>query len=83
MRRVRFSEPVPIAGGRGDRRYLVVSQTFTSGARNDLPQLVYRYFVQVDQVMLEVILAFNSGDTRSQLYRETALKIVTSVKPKV
>jgi hypothetical protein len=77
-----FSGVVAIADAPPNRKYLVVAQTFTSGARNDLPQLVYRYFAQADQVMLELILTFNSGDKRSQTYRETALDIITSVKPR-
>jgi hypothetical protein len=77
-----FSDVASIADPPQGRKYLVVAQTFTTGAQNELPQLVYRYFAQADQVMLELILTFNSGDTRSQMYRDTALKIITSLKPK-
>jgi hypothetical protein len=77
-----FSAVASLAGSLVPIRYLVVSQTYTAGARNEVPQLIYRYFAEADHQMIELILAFNSGDKQSQVYRETALKIITSLQLK-
>lgn len=77
----KFSKAVSEAGRSGSLSYIVVSQTYTTGAHNELPQNIYLYFVQASGQMIELILAYNSGDERSQMYRDTALKIITSIGP--
>jgi len=78
----KFSDVMSIKGDFGAIRYLVVTQTYTTGARNDLPQFIYRYFAQANAQMIELILTFNSGDKRSQECQNTALKILASLHPK-
>ncbi len=77
-----FSKIASVSGKLASINYIVVTQTSASGGRNEVPQVVNLYFAQADRVMIELILEFNSGDQQSQMYREMALKIVVSLRPK-
>ena len=77
-----FSKIMSGAGPSATIRYVVVVQTFTTGARNEVPQVLYSYFAQADRKMVEFRLAFNLGDRDSERYRKLALKTVLSLQPK-
>lgn len=77
----RFSEVLSISGQVAAVKYIAVTQTYKTGAVNELPQQIVRYFVQADRAMVEIILAFNSGDKRSEQYRAVALNIAGSLAP--
>jgi hypothetical protein len=77
-----FSDLIPVVGRFAAIRYLVVMQVYTTGGKNEMPQQICRYFVQSDRQLVELILSFNSGDRRSEAYRNTALEIVLSLRPK-
>jgi hypothetical protein len=74
-----FSEITVAKGLYTAIEYLFVKQTFTTGALNETPQEVYRYFGRSGQQMVEVILTFNEGDRRSAAYRKVALDLMMSL----
>jgi hypothetical protein len=75
-----FSKSAEVKGRYANLEYLPVKQVFTSGARNGLPQDVYRYFVRADRRMLELILTFTAGDKRASTYKKAALDIIMNIR---
>ena len=74
-----FSEIIIAKGHYTAIEYLLVKQMFTTGALNETPQEVYRYFVRFGQQIVEVILTFNKGDRRSPAYKKVALDLIMSI----
>jgi hypothetical protein len=77
----RISEMQPILGRATTIHYITVTESYKTGAVNELPQQLHRYFVQADSVMVEILLAYNSGDKRSAWYRSVALNVARSLMP--
>lgn len=78
----RFSEVVSDTGRFTKVRYLIVSKKYSSGATDEIPQIVDCYFLEAGGQMVEVVLTHMAGDTRAQLYREKVMQIVLSVQAK-
>ena len=77
-----FSEVVTGTGRFAKVRYLVVSKKYSSGASDEIPQVVDSYFLEAGSQMVEVVLTHIAGDKRAQLYREKVMQIVLSFQPK-